>query len=851
MNKKMLIPAIAVAVYGSNVTAATTYTGDDYLAIHVEAEAYDSKDDRWYYFDETTSPDVPPDGDSNNSSTASGKAYMEVLPDRRVYGDERDQVLDENGNQTPIGGIWFAAGAGPRLNYTVDFPEAGRYLVYVRALKNGTEDNSVHAGLNNSWPNVGPLQLSCRSARNRWEWRSAQRTEVNHCGDENIPVYVDVPSTGQHTVNFSAREDGYEQDSFFLVKDLSENTRICSPENMTDIVCKDGGFEVSDGFVDVGLSVSPTDTNIAVGSIVSINHVLSNADSWDTATNAKFSVNLPASIEYVSSSSSDCTLEESTLSCVGGTLLPGSEDEFSVNYRFNSVGAVSYTAETSVTEPDNRSGNNGSSIGFQVFADGPRVDAKLEFTADKHIVGTDDSVSLTATIKNIGYDDADAATISVTLPQGATLVSSSVECGVAPALSCDVGELKVDASKVVKLEVAFASEGSSSVNATVSASNDFDSTNNAASLEIYASRGVLFEEIDGLLVAEAESFSAHQLGTTHTGNGWYLVSNSMQPAASLYTDNGLQDTASSNSYVVALERGDTAAPFDGGTAATLSYRVFFNSVGTYYLQGRAFVQVDAGNSVQYAMNGNWDHGAGALSWCDSTDGWNWSNTTESGGNCRNSTAASFEVVTPGEHLLSISMHDAGVELDKLVISNDASLLVEGLGENSTVYLDKVVDLALTSSVSEISLQAGVESTLDVIVSNNNATAAASDVRLTLTGLEAVGQSAAGDLDCQLLEDGDTAYKLVCNIGAIGPGESQQVAIPLLVAAKGESSPMVTVSALQSDDRDDNNTHSFSVSASAADGQASGGGGGGAMALSLALIGLLLLPLRALLRRRSI
>jgi len=209
------------------VSLASSVWAQDYAAVKIEAEGFASKNNNWYLTSINSTPNVRPDPDGSHASSASGGAYLELLPDTRVtHGD-------------PLNGsnFWNAAGAGPRISYRVNFPEPGRYFVYVRAYSTGTEDNGIHVGINGSWPASGARMQWC-SGKNSWTWSSAQRVNSNHCGVQRA-IYLDVPSAGTHSVNFSAREDGFEFDSAMFVKE--KTGKACTVSGTGSVNCGPGG----------------------------------------------------------------------------------------------------------------------------------------------------------------------------------------------------------------------------------------------------------------------------------------------------------------------------------------------------------------------------------------------------------------------------------------------------------------------------------------------------------------------------------------------------------------------------------------------------------------------------------
>ena len=100
----------------------------------------------WYITTITLTPNVSPDGDGNHAETASGKAYIEILPDtRRTHEDK----LIKGDNYSPMSGKMAI------VSYPVYFNNPGRYYVWVRAYSTGTEDNGLHVGLDGKWPESG------------------------------------------------------------------------------------------------------------------------------------------------------------------------------------------------------------------------------------------------------------------------------------------------------------------------------------------------------------------------------------------------------------------------------------------------------------------------------------------------------------------------------------------------------------------------------------------------------------------------------------------------------------------------------------------------------------------------
>ncbi|NET38790.1 MAG: hypothetical protein F6K19_43555 [Cyanothece sp. SIO1E1] len=163
---------------------------------------------KWYKLDEEVKAGPTPDIDPSHASSASGKAYLEILPDTRTNHSEK-LIPGENFTNSP--------GKLALLHYLVYFNNPGKYYVWVRAYSTGSEDNGIHVGLDGEWPESGQRMQWCQG-KNQWTWESKQRTAEQHCG---VPeqIYLDIPSAGWHEITFSMREDGFEFDKWILSKE--------------------------------------------------------------------------------------------------------------------------------------------------------------------------------------------------------------------------------------------------------------------------------------------------------------------------------------------------------------------------------------------------------------------------------------------------------------------------------------------------------------------------------------------------------------------------------------------------------------------------------------------------------
>lgn len=161
----------------------------------------------WYLTTKDMQSGFQPDADKNNVAGASGGAYMEILPDTRKNHSEK-LIKGENFINEP--------GEMAVLSYKINFQTPGRYYVWARIFSTGTEDNGVHVGIDGKWPESG--QRMQWTAKRHWAWGSKQRTEEVHVGVAGI-LFLNIDNPGEHVIQFSMREDGFEFDQFMMTTD--------------------------------------------------------------------------------------------------------------------------------------------------------------------------------------------------------------------------------------------------------------------------------------------------------------------------------------------------------------------------------------------------------------------------------------------------------------------------------------------------------------------------------------------------------------------------------------------------------------------------------------------------------
>ncbi len=173
----------------------------------------------WHRFTPTQRPKIAPDTDGTHVIGASGGAYLEILPDTRWSHGEK-YLPGENFSAEP--------GKMAVLTYRVHFTTPGRYHVWARVYSTGPEDNGLHFGLDGQWPESGRQWQTIK--KKTWSWDSRQRTEQVHVGVLG-QLFLDVLTVGEHTIQVSMREDGFELDKILLTTDAKYTPQDHGPDS--------------------------------------------------------------------------------------------------------------------------------------------------------------------------------------------------------------------------------------------------------------------------------------------------------------------------------------------------------------------------------------------------------------------------------------------------------------------------------------------------------------------------------------------------------------------------------------------------------------------------------------------
>jgi hypothetical protein len=187
------------AIYGANVVYLDTLNVFSFEAenFYVQRKT-DSR--HWHLVTKNQTPAIGPDSDPSHALGASEDAYLELLPDGRQK--DEDGINSKNS-------ICGEPGVKAILGYKFKADAPGRYYVWIRAYAVDGDDNTLHVGLNDQWPDSGKKMTFSGKL---WKWSNTQR-------DTKAPIYIDVTTAGINELQLSMREDGCEIDRILLTKD--------------------------------------------------------------------------------------------------------------------------------------------------------------------------------------------------------------------------------------------------------------------------------------------------------------------------------------------------------------------------------------------------------------------------------------------------------------------------------------------------------------------------------------------------------------------------------------------------------------------------------------------------------
>lgn len=198
--------------------------------------------------------------------------------------------------------------------------------------------------------------------------------------------------------------------------------------------------------------------------------------------------------------------------------------------------------------------------------------------------------------------------------------------------------------------------------------------------------GVLFEEVDGVVAAEAEHFYEQ---TKTEVRRWYRTSADESIGLKPDIDPVHAQGASGGVYLEILPDtrwthgeqlivGENFMP-EAGKMAILSYKVFVHTPGRYYVWARIFSTGTEDNGMHVGINGTWPASGQRMQWTTKRR-WVW------GSKQRTKEVHSgvphllyLDIDQPGEHVIQFAMREDGTEFDKWMMTREKLDAVQGLG----------------------------------------------------------------------------------------------------------------------------------------------------------------------------
>jgi hypothetical protein len=193
-----------------------------------------------------------------------------------------------------------------------------------------------------------------------------------------------------------------------------------------------------------------------------------------------------------------------------------------------------------------------------------------------------------------------------------------------------------------------------------------------------AGQGLVFEEVDGMVAVEAEHFY-RQTATEH--RAWQLTSSEHVPKFDLDGDPLHLADPSYGAYLEILpdsRRTQNDALIDGinfsnvpGALGIVSYKVYFNNPGRYYVWVRTYATGTEDNGIHVGLDGSWPESGQRMQWCDGKNTWHWESKQRTEQvSCGVPYEIYLDIEEAGEHEIMFSMREDGFEFDKFILTND-------------------------------------------------------------------------------------------------------------------------------------------------------------------------------------
>ena len=196
-----------------------------------------------------------------------------------------------------------------------------------------------------------------------------------------------------------------------------------------------------------------------------------------------------------------------------------------------------------------------------------------------------------------------------------------------------------------------------------------------------------FAEVDGLVAVEAEHYVRIE---NEEDREWVRFDAMDAPSIEPDPDPPPLEGAAGGAYLENLP--DTRATMDdpiehgvsfhpnGGTGPMLTYRVRFETPGTYVVWVRAYSTGTEDNGIHAGIDGTFPGSGERVQWCAGKHQWTWSSAQRTTSNhCGTPGTITLDVDSAGVHEIHFSLREDGFEFDKFVLALDAGFEPSGEG----------------------------------------------------------------------------------------------------------------------------------------------------------------------------
>lgn len=194
-------------------------------------------------------------------------------------------------------------------------------------------------------------------------------------------------------------------------------------------------------------------------------------------------------------------------------------------------------------------------------------------------------------------------------------------------------------------------------------------------------------EVDGLVAVEAE----HYLSQSKTGiRKWYVTTETVSSGIQPDQDENHAANASNKTYIEILP--DTRCTHDDllihgdnfsnipGKLGIVTYRVYFQNPGKYYIWVRAYSTGTEDNGIHVGIDGKWPETGMRMQWCEGKHQWTWASRQRTEEvHCGEPYKIFLNVNTKGLHTISFSMREDGFEFDKWIMVQEKDFVPEDAG----------------------------------------------------------------------------------------------------------------------------------------------------------------------------